>query len=432
MSGAFEVTNLLSKRPKVSSGETAETRTSPLPAVLKFLREAVIGDEVIRISDQEARKKRRRIALSVGTILLVLLLVSVGLGSRRRADALLEEELKRIEDQVRYAMEQASGLSAISPARARSVVLTVRASVQQESASTKDRYIRSRLEALDKELGSALNTAGHIISANPELYLDLGLVRKGTTGSVMSLFGNKLFVLDRSSGVLLLLSTEDHSGEVVGGGDALSGARTVAGSDKRGYVLTDHSVAEVIVDDKTSTPVVTDDDETWKDPIGIAYFSGNIYVFDRGASEIYKYPSTDSGQAPSAESGFGSRRRWLAPGVTPDLSGAVSFAIDGDAWILLKDGSIKRFRRGSQISFSESGADPFGEAAGLSIPIGGSRVWILDRENGRVVAFSRDSGEYAGQWESDLLRSATSFAVSEELRKMFLLAGEKIYVTGIE
>lgn len=424
MSGAFEVTNLLSKRPKVSSGETAAARTSPLPAVLKFLKEAVIGSEVIRISDQEALEKRRKIALSVGTILLILLLVSVGFGSRRRAEALREGKLRRIEDQVRYAMEQASGLSAISPARARSLILTARTSVQQESASTKDKYIRSRLEVLDKELKSALNTAGHVMSANPELYLDLGLVRKDTTGSAMSLFGNKLFVLDRSSGVLLLLSTDDRSGEVVGGGGALSGTRAVAGADKKGYVVADHSVVEVVIDDKTSTPVVSDDEGAFRDPIGIAYFSGNIYIFDRGASEIYKYPA--------AESGFGSRRRWLAPGVVPDLSDAVSFAVDGDAWVLFKDGSIKRFRRGSQISFSESGADPFGEAASFSIPTEGSRVWILDRGNGRVVAFSRDSGEYAGQWESDLFKSATSLAASEELGKMFLLAGEKIYVTGIE
>lgn len=424
MSGAFEVTNLLSKRPKVSSGETVGTRTSLLSAAVKFLKEAVIGNEVIRISDQEGREKRRRIARSVGIILLVLLLVSVGFGSRRRAEGLRDEELKRIEDQVRYAMEQASGLSAISPARARSVVLTARASVQQESTSTKDKYIRSRLAALDKELESALNTAGHVMSANPELYLDLGLVREGTTGSAMSLFGKKLFVLDRSSGVLLLLSTDDRSGEVVGGGDVLSKARAVAGSDKKGHVVTDHSVVEVIIDDKTSTPVVTDDDGVWKDPIGIAYFSGNMYIFDRAASEIYKYPST--------ESGFGSRRRWLAPGVTPDLSDAVSFAVDGDAWVLFRDGSIKRFRRGSQISFSESGADPFGDAASFSIPTGGSRTWILDRENGRVVAFDRESGEYAGQWESDLFKNATSLAVSEEFGKMFFLAGEKIYVVGIE
>lgn len=428
MSGAFEVTNLLSKRPKVSPGETAAARTSPLPAVLKFLKEAVIGSEVIRISDQEALEKRRKIALSVGTILLILLLVSVGFGSRRRAEALREGKLRRIEDQARYAMEQASGLSAISPARARSLILTARTSVQQESASTKDKYIRSRLEVLDKELKSALNTAGHVMSANPELYLDLGLVRKDTTGSAMSLVGNKLFVLDRSSEVLLLLSTDDRSGEVVGGGGALSGTRAVAGADKKGYVLADHSVVEVVIDDKTSTSVVSDDEGALRDPIGIAYFSGNIYIFDRGASEIYKYPAAP----PAGGAGFGSRRRWLAPGVVPDLSDAVSFAVDGDAWVLFKDGSIKRFRRGSQISFSESGADPFGEAASFSIPTEGSRVWILDRGNGRVVAFSRDSGEYAGQWESDLFKSATSLAVSEELGKLFLLAGEKIYVTGIE
>lgn len=372
--------------------------------------------------------KQRKIALSAGNILLVLLVISIGFGAKRRIDLIRQKKISEIENKTTYAIEQAKSLSSLSPGRARSLILGAQKNIQEELENTKDGYVRSRLTGLSINLKNTLNAVGHIIVSNPELYLDLGLIREGASGSTMSLLGDKLFVLDRNTGVLLALSTVNRSGEVVGGGGILADAQAIYGSEKHAYVLTDHSVIQVSVDGKTSTPIITDEEGIWKEPIDIAFFSGNIYILDKGTSELYKYPSS----LLAGGSGFGSRRRWFNPGVTPDLSQALGFSIDGDAWILFRDGTVKRFRQGTPVRFSMSGADEFGEAASFSVPTGGSRIWILDRGNGRVIAFNREDGEYVGQWTSDIMKESSSLAVSEEQEKMFLLVDKKVYVAGIQ
>lgn len=369
-------------------------------------------------------KNRRHVAFSVGSILLILLLVSVSFGWKKRVDAIRDQKFSTIADRVHFSIQQARDLSVVSPGRARALVLGAQTNLDEELNTEKDRALRARLATLSQEVTDALRGAGRVMSVIPEIYLDLGFIREGTKGSAMSLAGKNLVVFDKTAHVVLFISSVDRGGEVIGGGDTIVTARAVAGTEKQTYVLTDHSVVRIDGDKKTSDPVITDDEEIWKDPSDIAVFAGNVYIVDRGTSEVYKYPS--------AGSGFGNRKRWFAPGIVPDLSAIQSFSVEGDAWFLFSNGTLKRYHQGAPVSFSESGADEFSEAESLSVPPDGTRVWILDRGNGKIVAFDRESGEYTGQWVSDTIKSATSIAVSEELGKAFLLAGEKIYVVAIQ
>lgn len=412
MSDAFKIDNLFHSDP-------LRLKPSVRSRLGNLFRRVIVGDSpLVRLSDEAHRQKQRRVALSVGAILLVLLLVSVGLGARRRQHLKREVALERLDERVTYLTGQAGKLAGMQPARAREMLVTEKAKLERELAVTTDKAVAARIASLLEELDRSLETAGRVIRANPEEFLDIGLIREDTRGSSMAGSGEQLLILDSAAGVLLLVSAVNRSGEVVGGG--IESALGVAGSSKQAYILMNNRILETIYAGKTSTPVVEDQEQSWEDPIAIAFFSGSLYLLDRGASDIYKYPPTGSG--------YGARNRWLAPGFTPDLTDAQDMDIDGDVWVLHASGRIAKYRHGASAGFRLEGVGDLKAPKRLSVPVVGERVWILEPAAQRVVAVDRETGAYAGQWVAEMIGKTDDLVVSEELGKIFLLAGEKIYV----
>jgi hypothetical protein len=154
---------------------------------------------------------------------------------------------------------------------------------------------------------------------------------------------------------------------------------------------------------------VIEPDEFWKEPANISTFAGNIYILDRGQSEIWKYPTLGDT--------FGGRRRWLAVGITPDLSNVVDMKVVGDVWLLTSTGKLERYGRGAPVPFGMEGFPAKGEAKKLSEP---SAIWVTDSmvyvlENGasRIVVFGTD-GKYKSQYINSEFNKAQDLVVVDD------------------
>ncbi len=391
----------------------------PLHA-LKWL--FVGGAPKIRLTADELETKRRRLALSVGTVLLIILILSGTFGYFRRQEIVRNNRLTNLRSRADWIISQADQLSAISPARAGELIRQERLLLEAALTNTGDKKLKSSLAQIISVLVEAERRVSRIETVAPQLYMSLDLIRPDTVGSRLSESSNQLAVLS-TGGIVLLISMSGRSGEVIGGGDLIKNGLDLAVSPGKTFVLNPDNIIEIDSKNKTSAVAVAAEEDAWADPVKLSAFGGSLFVFDKSTSEIYKYSAIEAG-------GYGARRRWLAPGITPDLSDVVDMAIDGDIWLLHQDGRLDRYRRGAPAGFRLSGSpEKIVRPQAISVPTDGSRVFILDN-SARVVAFDKESGDYAGLWE--FTPEVSDLAVSEQLGKIFLLAGENIYLIEIK
>ncbi len=375
----------------------------------------------IHLVDWEEERTRHKRAVIIGSTALVLFGLAVVVGWHKRVTQARGVVLSAMSDHAEYAMGEAANLSDLEPGRAYDLLSGELDRVDGTIASSRDPELKQALTTLKQRISEARDIAAKITPVRPDEYLDLSLVREGARGHALNATGETMYVLDSSSPAVFSVSATHRAATVIGGGDALKGARAIASDDHGAYALTSHAIVEFDSKTLASTTIVTDDGGVWNDPIALAIFGGNAYVLDRATSELYKYTRSSSGD------GFGDLRRWLHPGVVPDLSDAIRLAVDGSVWVLTTQGKITKFEQGERTGYHVQWSEALTEPVGLSVPPGGSKVWVLDRGGKRVVAFDRASGSYVGQWTSGMFSDATDLVVSEELKKAFVLVNEKIY-----
>lgn len=155
----------------------------------------------------------------------------------------------------------------------------------------------------------------------------------------------------------------------------------------------------------------------WKNLGGFATYLGNMYVLDT-TDGIDKYPGT--------QSGFGSKATYFS-GSTPDLSKAVSIAIDGSIWILTGDGNILEYNKGTAQTFTVSGLSPaLASPTQIVTGVDDNNVYMLDNGNSRIVVLKKN-GTFVAAYTNSLIQKATQLDVDETNKKAYFLSGGSVY-----
>jgi len=127
-----------------------------------------------------------------------------------------------------------------------------------------------------------------------------------------------------------------------------------------------------------------------------AGFEGNLYILDPKASQVWRYVPTDNG--------FDSERRAALPSV--DLRDALDLVIDGDVYLLLRDGKVLKFSNGRPHPFSQDGLDrPLLRPVALFADPATKALYVADAGNNRIVVFNKADGKFLRQY---LLPDATA------------------------
>jgi hypothetical protein len=113
--------------------------------------------------------------------------------------------------------------------------------------------------------------------------------------------------------------------------------------------------------------------------------------------------------------------------VVPDFSSVVDIAIDGDVWVLDRDGTISLYRQGAPVNFNVSGlVAEISDAVAIDTEIESENIYVLDRSNSRVLVIGKN-GDYKEQYEWAGISGVSDMAVVESLGKILLLSGSNIY-----
>jgi pyrimidine operon attenuation protein/uracil phosphoribosyltransferase len=376
------------------------------------------GPIYVSYEDKQGRRQRT-MWMGVGFLIVLAALVAGWQVRRTYTDQDRLTTLATIE-QLQQQFSEGTALIALNTDRSREVLLEVKqglASLENNKLAQKDDRVRTMAAQIDQKLAEASG----ISTLNPEVLLDLELVRNDMRGEKMEFADGDIMVLDMDDKRLVRIDPLKKNGSVVAGESQVGNARAMANYPTKLTLFSDRGIVECSVS-KIECSVVVEPDSDWGSVSDMAMFGGNIYLLsDVG---IWRHQVTSEG-------GYGSKQDWLADSEDSGLlSGATSMAIDGFVWVGL-EGSISKYTRGVK--------DPF-VISGLETPLQGKthlyttdeteKLYIHDSGNKRIVTLTKE-GVYQKQYALGDISNLNDFLVDEKAGKLYILAGSKVLVTNL-
>jgi hypothetical protein len=157
----------------------------------------------------------------------------------------------------------------------------------------------------------------------------------------------------------------------------------------------------------------------------IAAFGGNLYVLDAGGNQLWRYKPQGDGYGGTPESYFDKP--------LGDLGSALDMAIDGNVYLLLADGRIRKFFGGAEKDFAVAGLnEPLKKPVALAVDAEARNGSVYVIEAGRVVQFNPD-GAFIRQFraDGDAFDALEDLVVDENGERMFVMSGGKLYMTRV-
>jgi len=187
------------------------------------------------------------------------------------------------------------------------------------------------------------------------------------------------------------------------------------------YLLTQTAVYTLNLDGTNKKSIITNNGD-WKQAGGLSTYNGNVYVLDKSQNQILKYVNADSGFV---------KANYFSS-ISPDLSKAVSMAIDSSVYILTTDGNISKFTKGAADTFTIAGLDtPLNNPTQITTNLSDDNVYVLDNGNSRIVVFDKN-GNYKNQYQAAIVKTAKDFEVLEKDKKIYVLSASKTYEVDLK
>ncbi len=370
------------------------------------------------ISSGDLRNRGKGLRL-VALLLLLLLGASLIFGRQARIKKQTEEKFGASVKEVAAKYQEAEGLVGLNSSRARQLLVEAKTLGAQV---VRGGYVdKGFSEMMGKVEGALRGVSGEYV-VEPQVYKDLSLVRDGVVGKRMSFSLGRIMILDESGPRLISVVAGSRATAVSGGGALMGGAKLAANYGDRDFVLSDKGLVE---SKSGQSKVVVDNDHEWGGIGSVAAYGGNLYLLDKTDNMVWRYPGI--------EGGFGAKQKWMADGAVVDFSKISDMAIDGQIWIGSETGRINKLVLGMPERFDTTGLEKsINSVYRLDTNEEADNLYVLDRENKRVVVLSKDKAEYKAQYLWEGMGGVEDLAVNEKERELYLLSGSKIWVVGLK
>lgn len=177
--------------------------------------------------------------------------------------------------------------------------------------------------------------------------------------------------------------------------------------------------------DNRMSNVVTSDPSFHKG-VAIQGYSNKLYILDPEQNQIWKYiRRRDKFDIASAYSIDGA------------LKNAVSFAIDGNVYVLNKDGSMSKLFGGNKVDFpiKKQPVKALTNPTKIFTQLDMSQVYILEPSEKRVMVYYKDDKTggltYNNQYVFDDIPDLRDVFVDKDTNRMYLLDSSKVYTVNL-
>lgn len=365
----------------------------------------------------------RKMNLWIGAVIFGLLVLMIGVGVVRKGQVESTRAITNLETSVRGELQKITQDTSMSAEGVRQGLERSRDEVRQYLATNPKANLKVRAESLLSAIQVTEDGAFKKNEISLTTVTDLDVLLEGLEAQHMESNGRgDLLFLDSSASKAVALHLLDRSRRVIELPKDQDWVGVVAGEESL-YALSKQGVSKLSFESSKVTKVIEPDD-FWQTPTELGLFGGNVYILDTGQSEIWKYPTL--GET------FGGRRRWLAPGITPDFSKVVDMKVTGDIWLLTSTGKIARYRRGAPVDFVVKGYPAEGGDQLLKDPgaiwVSESLIYVLERGGARVVVFDEE-GSYRAQYASPEFARASDLVIVDD--KGYVLVDNAVKEFGL-
>lgn len=200
-----------------------------------------------------------------------------------------------------------------------------------------------------------------------------------------------------------------------------AGASVPKENDEAIFFATNNTVASY---DKESTALSPKDISYPVDNvkmIGPYIYNTRLYAVDTANNQIYKHNKTSTGYDKGAA--------WLKDS-DDRLANATTLAVDGSIYVGREDGSIVKYSKGVEESFTINNLEPaLASAIELWTHNNVDYLYILEPANQRIVKVSK-SGRLVKQYKHDDWANPAGFVVDAEGDTIYVVDSGKIYSFG--
>ena len=194
--------------------------------------------------------------------------------------------------------------------------------------------------------------------------------------------------------------------------------RGIVDDTGRTILLTD-TPAIVVPDTKNHTIAVETITNPTKNVIDFSIYRTRLYLLDSPGAQIWRHQKTSGGYQPGTP--------W-AKGNVSSLTNATSLAIDGNVFVLLKDGSIMKFFSGTEENWhGQTPITAARNATHLMAPQTQAVLYAFDPETKRVFVWNKETGALIHQYVFPTLRSLLDFSVDDKGQTLYVLSPDGLY-----
>lgn len=288
--------------------------------------------------------------------------------------------------------------------------------IPQDSEAYQERG--EELQGVISEQLSKLNNINTI--ENPTVVMDYSTINPDIKLNNVILLGASMYVFDQNNQSVYRGNLESGETSV-----AISSSvgplyrEVVKASPGTGLAITsDNAIATFQPIAESVEPLALEYENTENNFVDIEVFGTRLYTLDTANSQIFRH--TQEGDTFSAATG------WVTD--STDLSNAKSFAIDGNIYVLRDGGSIIRLSGGVQDKgFNLATVDPALENADhIYTDENSQNLYVLDKNNKRVVVFNKDGG-FVAQYTSPSFDAIADIILDEANNRIYVLSGSKLF-----
>lgn len=361
--------------------------------------------------------KKKKIYFVISIVFLVILAVSLFLGMKKKAADKETERLTNLVKSAELKFNQAKELYLSKPKEGKELAMEAKRIADEASSSEKVAKEASLIkEQIDKFIA---DTGEEVSLSDIPTFMDLNLILDNASGDAFSLNGKTLSIFDQTKKKVYLLDTEKKSNSVLD--FPAEEIKYVASANAKEYIFNSKGIFEIKNSAKSSELAIKTDGE-WKDISGFGSFNGNLYLLDKGASNIWRYLKSDTGFRPKSS---------YFVGTPPDLTNSVSISINGSVWTLGKD-KISKFTLGKEDSFSISKmTETFSNPVKIYTSDTEQNLYVLDKGANKVFVIGKD-GVFKTSYSWEGIKGVTDLVSVEAMKKILLLSGSKIFEIQIK
>lgn len=355
------------------------------------------------------RQKRIFTAIAVLTLLLAASVAARGYdksqtekdAARQRETAALSQEIDQSEAAILYN-DQARARELLLEASKKLAALKKGESQDGKTYQTLEQKIADLENRLEKKT----------VLEKLEIFVSLDSAPSENSGLLLS--GDTLVFYDGNAGELVKINKESRERTKIA---ALAGEgrfKSAAAIDDKTVALLSEAGANLVNVNNEKIAgrgfIFPPDQKT-----AFVGYAGNLYAFSAADKTIIRY----------REGFFDKAEFWLKQNY--DLAQAADIAVDGQVYVLSRDGKIHVFGSGYLANVIDLKlTTPLGPNPELYINEDLANFYVLDGANSRSLRFSRQ-GEFLGQTVSPSLDEARAMVVGKGETEAFVLKADKIY-----